>query len=91
MFKTNKNYIDQELKNHKFLNSNTPIGTTQETYYIYNDNNKININNTTWYVIDNKNNRQIYPKYFPYYSSSGISNNLDFIIYYYIENIMQGG
>ena len=84
-FKTNKNYIDQELKNHKFLNSNTQIGTTQNIYYIYTDNNRININNTTWYVIDNKNNRQIYPKNFPYYSSIGISNDMDFIVYYYVE------
>ena len=84
-FNINKEYIEQELKNHKFLNSDTPIGTPQEIYYVYNDNNRIKTDNTTWYVIDNEENKQIYKKYFPYYSSIGISNNLDFIIYYYIE------
>lgn len=83
-FYINKEYIEQELKNHKFLNSDTPIGTNQEIYYIFTNNNRIKINNTTWYVIDNEDNKNIYPKYFPYYSGIGISNNLDFIIYYYI-------
>lgn len=84
-FKINKKYIEQELKQHKFLNPDTPIGTSQDIYYIFTDNNRINIDNTTWYVLDNKENKQIYKKYFPYYSSIGVSNNMDFIIYYYIE------
>ena len=84
-FDINKEYIEKELKNHKFLNSDTPIGTAQEIYYIFNDNNRIKTDNTTWYVIDNKENKQVYKKYFPYYSSIGISNNMDFIIYYYIQ------
>lgn len=84
-FYINKEYIKQELKQHKFLNSDTLIGTYQDIYYIYTDNNRISIDNTTWYVIDDKENKQIYPKYFPYYSGIGISNELNYIIYYYIE------
>ena len=83
-FYINKKYIEQELQNNKFLNSNTPVGTHQDIYYIFTDNNRIKIDNTTWYVLDNEENKQIYPNYFPYYNSIGVSNNLDFIIYYYI-------
>ena len=86
-FKIDKMYIEQELKKHKFLNSDTPIGTPQNIYFVYTDNNRINVDNTTWYVINNEKNKQIYKDYFPYYSSIGISNNMDYIIYYYIEPV----
>lgn len=80
-FKADKNYINKELKKHKFLNTdeNTPIyNMPSET---------VGIKNTDliYHIIDNKDNREVYPEYFPYFTGIGTDKNNECIFYYYIN------
>jgi len=85
LLKANKDYINQELKSHKFINSEDKIGDYQEIYYMPSE--RVGIQNNTdltYYVLDNADNRYYYPKSFPYYNGIGVDKNLEHIFYYYI-------
>ena len=85
LIKADKNYINQELKSHKFINSGDKIGDYQEIYYMPSE--RVGIQNNTdltYYVLDNADNRHYYPKNFPFYNGIGIDKNLEHIFYYYI-------
>ena len=85
LLKSNKEHINQELKAHKFLNSEDKIGDYQEIYYMPSE--RVGIQNNTdltYYVLDNADNRHYHPKYFPYYNGMGVDRNLEHIFYYYI-------
>lgn len=83
-FKANKDYIKNELKTHKFLNADTPLGAKQEIYFIPSEHAKISVEGFTWYVIKDKENEDYYKKYFPYFTSIGVDKKLEYIIYYYM-------
>lgn len=85
LIKANKDYINQELKSYKFINSEDKIGDYQEIYYMPSE--RVGIQNNTdltYYVLDNADNRHYHPKYFPYYNGMGVDRNLEHIFYYYI-------
>ncbi len=83
-FKINKEYIENELKKHEFLNADTPIGTKQDIYFIPSDDGRISSDGFTFYVIKDKENESYYKQYFPFFTSIGVDKNLEHIIYYYI-------
>lgn len=83
-FKINKEYIENELKTHEFLNSDTPIGAKQDIYFIPNDNGRISSEGFTFYVIKDNENESYYKQYFPYFTSIGVDKSLEYIIYYYM-------
>ena len=85
LIKANKDYINQELKSHKFINSEDKIGDYQEIYYMPSE--RVGIQNNTdltYYVFDNAGNRHYYPKSFPLYNGIGVDRNLEHIFYYYV-------
>ena len=84
-FKIDKDYINQELKKHEFLNASTKLGTKQEIYNIPQMTKKFNPENYTYYVLKDDENKLFYKKYFPYFSGIGISKNKDEILYYYFN------
>lgn len=85
LLKADKDYINQELKSHKFLNSDDKIGDEQEIYYMPSEEVGIQKNtDLTYYVLDNADNRHYHPKMFPYYNGIGVDKNLEHIFYYYI-------
>ena len=81
-FSTDKNYIQQELNKHKFINKDTKIGENQTIYHFY-SNNGIKPDGYTFFVIDDNENREYSTKYFPYYSGIGINKAEDKILYYF--------
>lgn len=83
-FKVNKEYIENELKKHEFLNADTLIGAKQDIYFIPNDNGRISSDGFTFYVIKDKENEAYYQQYFPYFTAIGVDKNMEHIIYYYI-------
>ena len=85
LIKADKDYINQELKAHKFINSGDKIGDYQEIYYMPSE--EVGVQNNTdltYYVLDNADNRHYYPKSFPYYNGIGVDKKLEHIFYYYI-------
>jgi hypothetical protein len=76
--------IQKELKKHKFLNANTPIGTKQKIYFMYSDDGRITSDGYTFYVLDKEGNYNENEKYFPYYSGIAIDKNMSHILYYHI-------
>ena len=85
LLKADKNYINLELKSHKFINSEDEIGDYQEIYYMPSE--RVGVQNNadlTYYVLDNTDNRHYYPKIFPYYNGIGVDRNLEHILYYHI-------
>lgn len=85
LLKANKDYINQELKSHKFINFEDKIGDYQEIYSMPSE--RVGIQNNTdltYYVLDNADNRHYYPKSFPYRNGIGVDKNLEHIFYYYI-------
>lgn len=83
-FKINKEYIENELKKHEFINSNDKLGAEQNIYHMFTDSGRISIKDFTFYVLKDKENESYYPQYFPYFTSIGVDKNLEHIIYYYI-------
>ena len=83
--KSNKIFIEKELKSHSFLNSNEPIGTKQNIYYMPTEKVGIPNEDLTFYILKNEDNKYYYKQYFPYFTGIGIDKNLENIVYYYIE------
>lgn len=83
-FKINKEYIENELKKHEFINSNDKLGAEQNIYRMFTDNGRISIKDFTFYVLKDKEKESYYPQYFSYFTSIGVDKNLEHIIYYYI-------
>lgn len=85
LLKSNKDYINQELKSYKFINSEDKIGDYQEIYYMPSEEVGIQKNtDLTYYVLDNADNRHYHPKFFPYYNGIGVDKTMEHIFYYYI-------
>lgn len=84
-FKTDKEFVLKELKTYKFINQDTKLGTKQKIYFMPSDKNRIISDNYTFYVIDDKENREYYKQYFPYFSGIGVSPDLKYVLYYYIN------
>ncbi len=85
LIKADKDYINQELKSYKFINSEDKIGDYQEIYYMPSEEVGIQKNtDLTYYVLDNADNRHYYPKSFPYYNGIGVDKIMEHIFYYYI-------
>lgn len=84
-FKIDKKFILKELKTYKFINQDTKLGTKQKIYFMPSDKNRIISDNYTFYVIDDQENREYYKQYFPYFSGIGVSPDLKYILYYYIN------
>ena len=82
---TDKTYIENELKAHTFLNSQTLVGTVQNIYNMPTDFVGISNKDVTFYVLKNEDNEYFYEKYFPYFTGIGVDKNLENIVYYYIE------
>lgn len=82
---TDRTYIENELKSHTFLNSQAPIGTIQEVYYMPTETVGIPKEDLTFYVLKNKDNEYYYKTYFPYFTGIGVDKNLENLVYYYIE------
>ena len=82
--KTDKNYIKRELKSHSFLNSDTPLGTKQKIYHMPSEAVGITSEYLTYYVLDDNNYNENEP-YFPYFTGIGISKDMSYILYYYIN------
>lgn len=84
LLKTNEEYINRELKSHKFINSKDKIGDYQQIYHMPSE--TVGIKNTelTYYVLDNEENKNYYKSYFPYFNGIGVDKNLEHIFYYYI-------
>lgn len=83
-FKINKEYIKNELKKYSFINTDTKIGIRQNIYHMP-FMNKEDLKNFTFYVLKNQENEYFFDEYFPYSNGIGISKNMDYIMYYYIE------
>lgn len=84
--KIDKEYIKNELNNHKFLNSKTPVGTVQKIYHMPSESTVgIDRNKLTYYVLDDKYNYNEDGQYFPYFTGIGIDKNYEYILYYYIN------
>jgi len=84
--KVDKEYIKNELSNHKFLNSKTPVGTVQKIYHMPSEKTVgIDRNSLTYYVLDDKDNYNENSQYFPYFTGIGIDKNYEYILYYYIR------
>ncbi len=83
-FGADKEFIQKELKKHKFLNANTPIGTKQKIYFMYTDDGRITSDGYTFYVLDKEGNYNENEKYFPYYSGIAVDKNMSHILYYHI-------
>lgn len=84
--KVDKEYIKNELSNHKFLNSKTPVGTVQKIYHMPTEKTVgIDRNKLTYYVLDDKYNYNEDAEYFPYFTGIGIDKNYEYILYYYIR------
>lgn len=84
-FKIDKAYIEKELRQHQFVNSNTRVGTVQKIYnmpskFVGMDNTKL-----TYFVINNKENYNENEEYFPYFTGIGVDKNFEYILYYYIK------
>ena len=80
-FKIDKNYIEQELLKHKFVNI-PKTGEMQAIYHFY-EGNGIKHDGYMFYVIDDEENREYSAKYFPYFSGIGVNKNMDYILYYF--------
>lgn len=85
LIKTDKNYIEKELKTYSFLNSDTKIGTEQKIYHMPSETVGIPKEDLTYYVLDDKYNYNEGEMYFPYYAGIGISKDMNYILYYYIN------
>lgn len=83
--KVDKDYVQQELKKHKFFNANTPIGAKQQIYHMPSDFVGINNQDLTYYVLKNDTNYKEGEEYFPYFTGIGISKDMNTILYYYIR------
>ena len=84
-FKTNKQYIVNELKKFSFINENFPVGEKQSIYSFPQKPGFLKTEKFTFYVLKNTNNAQVYNTYFPYFSGIGVDKNFEHIIYYYIN------
>lgn len=84
--KVDREFIENELNNHKFLNSKTKVGTVQKIYHMPSEKTVgINRNELTYYVLDDKYNCNENDEYFPYFTGIGIDKNYEYILYYYIR------
>ena len=83
-FKTNKTYIDNELKKNEFWNKNDKLGQKQDIYFVPKVTKDFKEQDYTYYVIKDDDNKNYYKKYFPYFSGIGISKDANKILYYYI-------
>ena len=84
-FKIDENYIEKELKNYEFLNSDDKVGTPQNIYNMPSKYVGIKSEDLTYYVLRNKNNESVKNEYFPYFSGIGISKDKNTILYYSIR------
>ena len=82
---SDKSYIQKELNSHTFLNSETPIGTAQNVYYMPTEKVGISKEDLTFYVLKNADNEYYYKTYFPYFTGIGVDKNMENIVYYFIE------
>lgn len=83
-FKIDKSYIEKEFKSHSFINPNTPVGTKQKLYHMPSDTVKISSDKLTYYVLKDKGYSEN-EDFFPYYSGIGISEDMNYILYYYFN------
>lgn len=78
-FKTDKTYIEQELKKYKFINTD---GKQEQLYNFY-AGNGIKPDGFIFYVLDNEDNRYKYVEHFPFFNGIGVNKDLNEILYYY--------
>ena len=78
-FKVDESYIEQELKNHKFINTD---GSQQKLYNFYSGNG-IKPDGFIFYVLDNEDNRYKYKEHFPFFNGIGVDKDNNYILYYY--------
>lgn len=83
-FQAKKDFIKNELKKHKFLNSKTPVGTKQKIYHMFSDNGRITSEGYTFYVLDKSKNCYPSDSCFPYFDGIAVDIDLEHILYYHI-------
>ena len=83
--KTDKKYITDELNRLEFFNCYDSVGCRQNIYHFPQTKGFLKSHNYTFFVLKNDENESVYKKYFPYFTGVGVDNNLEHIIYYYIE------
>ena len=84
-FKTNKQYIVNELKKFSFINEKFPVGEKQIIYSFPQKPGFLKAEKITFYVLKNTYNEQVFNTYFPYFSGIGVDKKFEHIIYYYIN------
>ena len=84
-YKADKNYIESELKKHEFLNSDEPIGSIQKTYNMHPELVGLEAKDITYYALKTEDNEYAQERgYFPHYTGIGVSNDMNYILYYTI-------
>ena len=83
--KVDKDYIKNELINHKFLNTETQVGTVQRIYHMPSETVDIKRDKLTYYVLNEEYNYNEEEEYFPYFTGIGTDKNYEYILYYYIR------
>lgn len=83
--KVDKEYIKNELINHKFLNQKTPVGTIQKIYHMPSETVGIERDKLTYFVLNEEYNYNEGEEYFPYFTGIGTDKNYEYILYYYIR------
>ena len=83
-FKIDKNYINNELNNYKFISVEKPNEYVHDFNILSTYNNPISIENFTFYVINDKSHEHPDIHMFPYHYGIGVNENTSEIIYYYV-------
>ena len=83
-FKTDREFIEKELKKYDFWNKNDKIGTKQKIYHMYKITDDFNPEDYTYFLIKDLNSERYYKKYFPLLNGIGVDGKHNKILYYHI-------
>ena len=82
-FKTNKTYIDNELKKNEFWNKNDKLGQKQDIYFVPKVTKDFNEQDYTYYAIQGSYTDEQMKEYFPGRIGIGIDMKNNKILYFY--------